>query len=71
MRQLLLTTLVAIAALGTSFQAADAAVKYPYCIQLGADNTQCSYKTLKQCRAAAAGLDADCIRNPKLDFSRA
>ena len=41
---------------------------YPVCIQQfrwgGADNPDCSFTSMAQCRATASGLSAMCLDNP-------
>ena len=69
MRYAILGPAIVMAAFGMSFsQAAEAAVKYPYCIE-GSDSIGCWYKTLAQCRESAADTGRDCIVNPKLDLA--
>ena len=41
---------------------------YKWCIDGPGDTPRCDFKTLKQCKASASGLDADCTINPKLLF---
>ena len=61
--QKILLALIAISAAGTI----DAAVaqNYPYCLR-GCDfgAGYCSFSTLQQCQASAAGRDAWCDANP-------
>lgn len=70
MKIIAMTAFMAFVAFQIFSQPASAAPKYKYCIQLGGDNTMCQYTTMQQCRAAASGLDADCILNPRMAFSK-
>ena len=61
--QKILLALIAISAAGTIDAAA--AQNYPYCLRgcdFGAGD--CSFSTLQQCQATAAGRDAWCDANP-------
>lgn len=40
-----------------------AAQKYPYCFKSKEAGTECAFKTLKECKATAAGLEGECFKN--------
>ena len=46
------------------------AKSYKWCIDGPGDTPRCDFKTLKQCKASASGLDADCSVNPKISLGR-
>ena len=43
---------------------------YKWCIDGPGDTPRCDFRTLKQCKASASGLDADCTINPKILFGK-
>lgn len=62
-------TLVVLTAL-TCITNVATAKSYKWCIDGPGDTPRCDFKTLKQCKASASGLDADCTVNPKISLRK-
>jgi Protein of unknown function (DUF3551) len=61
----LIATTAGMIALATPGEAASGKVRYKYCSSSTNEGRQCMYDTYAECRAAARGTGADCIRNPR------
>ena len=59
----LIATTAGMMALATPGEAASGKAKY--CTSTTNEGQQCMYYTYAECRAAARGTGADCIRNPR------
>jgi hypothetical protein len=54
---------VALAIAGSGRSSA-AAVIYPWCVQYGADTSNCGFTSFQQCLTTAAGNGSQCTPNP-------
>ncbi len=64
MRNIILALLVGGAALTAAPAVAEA--DYPYCMTHRFGGRECSFTSIQQCLATAAGLQANCFENPSV-----
>ena len=70
---ILISAALALGGLSGSARAQTYDRNYPVCMQLsewGGSRVECSYTSMAQCAATAAGLAGTCVPNPYFSFGR-